>query len=1005
MNRRVLFFLRRRGHGATDYSGAVGGPEAPYVTLDVCEGGSVEVVARQGEPVGPPSPFPLACPGGTLQSQLVANGVPGPSERFRIQAVDAETGRGIPMVGVRWSGGTEFTDSNGVLAFHDPGLMLSGARVCADPALSPIDLEYATPGYRTRRLATPVCAGGETVVALERADVAERLYRMTGGGIYRDSVMLGLDDPADPTDGVPLREPLVNSLVAGQDSVSAALYRGQVHWTFADTSSFATLMGNLRGTGATSELPGAGGLDPELGVDLGYQAGSDGFVTPIVASGPAGLAWPVGLSVVDDGATDSLFAALSFPEAGESALGRFDGTSFAVEQITTDATLATGAPTYRVTHSDGDYLYGSSPVRHRATADALLDVEAYEAFTPLCIPAGGGACGGDGVERNAAGVPVYRWRVGGVLPTPADVTTGRLAPEHVLFRSPVDSHSGRRDLFADLQTRSYAAYRERYLSLGPSVEATPEGPRIDLHLGEGDTPLGPFVYARKVITVPQTLYLISHLAVFDKPDGRIYYAGTHSNSFNLGFYAPPTIPRYDYNQLVYGLSLSDPRTFVPVPVYDLARGAPPGEFATKAGLRTDSVDSAARFFAFDRPVESSLPVGWTGTACAGRRLHAGPGAVAPIFHVLPDADADGDGAPDVQDNCSAIANEPAQRDGDADGFGDRCDPDYDGDGVVGVPDFQQFVAQFVLPPGHPDFDLRFDHDGNGLVTAHDFTIFVSFFGGSPGPSGLACRGEPQCLPNRDDLLALREFADAAGTYAYAAGAPPVGFASTGETLGLVWRNPLEVVLPTSQYLARLVADAGADAVVAATNGCGTVALDASRSSFSDGSIEESDLTWSFGSGACGPDVATGSRPEISLPPGLHVVTLDVETGGRSARDTAVVEVIADAALADPDCDLAVAADDNCSARANPTQRDSNLDGYGDACDADYDGSGGVDVADVTFLLERIGLATGDPGFDPAADHDESGVIDDPDVYLLLTTYGQPPGPSGLPCAGTVPCNP
>ena len=42
-------------------------------------------------------------------------------------------------------------------------------------------------------------------------------------------------------------------------------------------------------------------------------------------------------------------------------------------------------------------------------------------------------------------------------------------------------------------------------------------------------------------------------------------------------------------------------------------------------------------------------------------------------------DSDGDGVPDNSDNCTQAAN-PDQADLDADGLGDACDPDRDGDG-------------------------------------------------------------------------------------------------------------------------------------------------------------------------------------------------------------------------------------------------------------------------------------------------------------------------------------
>ena len=46
---------------------------------------------------------------------------------------------------------------------------------------------------------------------IRRLNIARRLYRVTGGGIYRDSVLTG--------DPVPIREPLLNGQVLGQDSV------------------------------------------------------------------------------------------------------------------------------------------------------------------------------------------------------------------------------------------------------------------------------------------------------------------------------------------------------------------------------------------------------------------------------------------------------------------------------------------------------------------------------------------------------------------------------------------------------------------------------------------------------------------------------------------------------------------------------------------------------------------------------------------------------------------
>jgi hypothetical protein len=73
------------------------------------------------------------------------------------------------------------------------------------------------------------------------------------------------------------------------------------------------------------------------------------------------------------------------------------------------------------------------------------------------------------------------------------------------------------------------------------------------------------------------------------------------------------------------------------------------------------------------------------------RLEADDGALTSTSDVFvlvqgsAGADGDGDGADDDVDNCPAISN-PAQLDTDADGFGDDCDPDLDGDGYRAGPD-------------------------------------------------------------------------------------------------------------------------------------------------------------------------------------------------------------------------------------------------------------------------------------------------------------------------------
>jgi hypothetical protein len=93
--------------------------------------------------------------------------------------------------------------------------------------------------------------------------------------------------------------------------------------------------------------------------------------------------------------------------------------------------------------------------------------------------------------------------------------------------------------------------------------------------------------------------------------------------------------------------------------------------------------------------------------------------------------SDYDGVGDQIDNCSETPN-PAQDDTDVDDCGNLCDADYDQSGIVGFPDFGQFVTAF----GTNDEEKCHVEPIPGCVVGFpDFGEFVRRFGRPPGPSG------------------------------------------------------------------------------------------------------------------------------------------------------------------------------------------------------------------------------------------------------------------------------
>lgn len=103
---------------------------------------------------------------------------------------------------------------------------------------------------------------------------------------------------------------------------------------------------------------------------------------------------------------------------------------------------------------------------------------------------------------------------------------------------------------------------------------------------------------------------------------------------------------------------------------------------------------------------------------------------------------------------------------------------------------------------------------------------------------------------------------------------------------------------------------------------------------------------------------------------------------------------------DSDGDGIVDSQDNCLLIPNALQTDSDQDGHGNPCDADYTQDGIVGGPDYAVFVVAWGSREGDPNFDPRADCNDDGVIGGPDFTCYHPQYQQPgfPGPSGLACA-------
>ncbi len=482
-----------------------------------------------------------------------------PRGYYVISVVDEATGRGVPLVELKTVAGvTYYTDSNGLVAFYEPGMM--GRRVFF--FIKADGYEYPEDGFGYRGRAFDVKAGGSAVVKLKRTEIAERLYRLTGEGTYRDTVMAGRKPP--------IEQPLVNGGVSGMDGPQTTVYRGKVYWFFGDTSAIDYPLGNFASTGATSELPQHGGLDPSVGVNLHYFVRPDGFVKPMLDIPGDGPKWMAGLMVLPDRSDrERLLTQYRRVQqdmaAKEIGLAVFDDDARAFHKLVEFPLNAKMIPDGRpfLVRSGGEeyYQFGllTLPwVRVKADWDAVQHLENYEVYT--CYKPGAGA----EPERDAHGKLVCGWKRNadpmGWDEQKSLVASGKLKAQEGMWQVR-DVDSGQQVEVSN-GTVFWNEYRKRWIAIF-------ERPGSSIYFAEADTPVGPWVYAKKVAGFERyTFYWPGQLPYFDKGDGRtIYFAGTYSDAFSS---APFPTPRYNYNVIMYRLALDDPRLTLPSPIYRIA---------------------------------------------------------------------------------------------------------------------------------------------------------------------------------------------------------------------------------------------------------------------------------------------------------------------------------------------------------------------------------------------------------------------------------------------------
>lgn len=514
---------------------------------------------------------------------------------FTITVIDEDTKRGVPLVELRTVHEVKYyTDNQGVIALNEPGLM--GHEVYFH--VSSHGYEYPKDGFGYRGTRIRLTPGGNTTILIKRINIAERCYRITGGDLYRDSILAGLSTP--------LKQPLLNSQILGCDSVLTTIYKGRIFWVWGDTNRIGYPLGNFHVTAGWSDLPASGGLDPAIGVDIDYITDNKGFVKGVCKMPGDGPTWITALfTLPDNNRQERLYAfyvkvkpPLTVYERGLAVFDDQNQEFQHVQKYPVDAAIAPEGHVFKYSVNDVEYLYFANPfpyLRVQARVDAIKDLDQYESYTYLekqdsTAPAK--------INKYPDGNLRLAWSKGQPAP--------RLTIEDRLIRNGSIKKHQRAWLLLDRDTGNtirphngsvyWNVHRKRWVIV--TVEQGGTSFLGEVWYSEADRPEGPWSPAVKIVTHDRySFYNPKHQPMFDQLGGTsIYFEGTYTHTFSGN---PIVTPRYDYNQIMYRLDLDDDRLQLPVAIYRESQDSALSGL-TRTHPSSDSYTPVA-FFALEKP--------------------------------------------------------------------------------------------------------------------------------------------------------------------------------------------------------------------------------------------------------------------------------------------------------------------------------------------------------------------------------------------------------------------
>ena len=432
-----------------------------------------------------------------------------PASHCRIEVVEKSSGWPVPLVQLRTVNESRFvTDNAGIIVLDQPELM--GREVFFHVEGHGYEVPADGFGYRGIRL-TP-SPGEIHRVEVSRTIIAQRLGRLTGAGLFANSQRSGQEQT--------WRE----SGVVGSDSVQTAVYRGRHFWLWGDTSLFHYPLGIFHSSAATTDLSPLNSFEPPLRVKYEYYRDENGRprgVAKLPGDGPTWLSAMV--SLPDKNGTPRLvasYAKIKPPlDAYEKGLCVWNDESQNFERLKVVWSKSDGTPK-STPQPDGHsafwkdetgkewVLFGNPlpALKCPATFEAWQDPDQWQMLNPVKA-----------------------------LTSASDDSEVRL-------------HSG---------SIAWNPWRKRWVTIFMQWFGKPSA-FGELWYAEADHPTGPWGPCIKVLSHQNyTFYNPRIHPEFTPADSRVLlFEGTYTQQFAD---KPHPTPRYDYNQIMYRLNLTDDR--------------------------------------------------------------------------------------------------------------------------------------------------------------------------------------------------------------------------------------------------------------------------------------------------------------------------------------------------------------------------------------------------------------------------------------------------------------